>query len=110
MTKVKSYLPKGILKKQLPYFDCLLDVESPSFGVTCPSDIRRFADRGKNYTTVTWDPVIATDNSGVAPNVVTSGVKSTYDKGKHVVMYQASDEVGNSKICKFHVSVLGRRD
>ena len=85
-------------------------MESPSFGVTCPSDIRRFADRGKNYTTVNWDPVIATDNSGVPPNVDTSGVKSTYDKGKHVVMYKASDEAGNSKICKFHVSVLGRHD
>lgn len=88
----------------------LLDVESPSFGVTCPSDIKRFADRGQNYTTVNWNPVIATDNSGVAPNVTTSGVKSIYVKGKHLVMYKASDEAGNSKICKFHVSVLGRLD
>ena len=83
-------------------------MESPSFGVTCPSDIRRFADRGKNYTTVTWDPVIATDNSGVAPNVTVSGVKSTYVQGRHLVMYHATDEAENYKACKFYVTVEGK--
>jgi len=81
------------------------DVESPSFGLTCPNDIRAYADKAKNYTTVTWDSVTATDNSGVTPNVSLNGVKSIYYKGKHLVMYSARDEAGNTKICKFYVTV-----
>ncbi|XP_068737640.1 uncharacterized protein [Montipora capricornis] len=82
------------------------DVERPSFGVTCPSsDIKRYADKGTNYTTVTWNPVIATDNSGVAPNVSASGVENVYYKGKSLVTYIARDEAGNNKSCKFYVTV-----
>ena len=83
-------------------------MESPSFGVTCPSDIRRFADKGKNYTTVTWDPVIATDNSGDAPNVNANGIKDEYVEGRHLVTYHATDEAGNYKTCKFYVTVEGK--
>ncbi|KAJ7360022.1 hypothetical protein OS493_019110 [Desmophyllum pertusum] len=43
------------------------DIETPSFGLTCPSDIRRYADKAKNYTTVNWPPVVVTDNSGLVP-------------------------------------------
>lgn len=84
------------------------DVESPSFGLTCPSDIRQYADRAKNYTTVTWPPVIAIDNSGKQPNLTSTGVTRIYYKGKHKVVYNATDEVGNYRICKFHITVEGR--
>ena len=84
------------------------DVESPSFGATCPSDIKRYADKAKNYTTVNWAPVVATDNSGVTPSISSSGVKMLYHKGRHLVMYNASDETGNYKICKFYVIVEGK--
>lgn len=83
------------------------DVERPSFGLTCPGDIKRYADKGKNYTEVTWSPVEATDNSGMPPNVTSSGVESRYYNGKHEVVYNATDEAGNYKICKFHVIVEG---
>ena len=83
-------------------------MESPSFGFTCPSDIRRYADRAKNYTTVTWPSVTATDNSGVAPNVFTIGVKSIYYTGKQLVMYNASDKAGNYEVCKFYVIIEGK--
>ena len=83
-------------------------MESPSFGFTCPSDIKRYADRAKNYTTVTWPPVIATDNSEVTPSVVPSGVSNIYYIGRHQVMYRASDEAGNYKLCKFYVTVEGK--
>ena len=85
-----------------------LDVESPSFGSTCPSDMRRYADRAKNSTTVTWPAVLATDNSGMAPNVSPTNVKSNYYKGRHLVIYNASDEAGNYKTCKFYVTVEGK--
>ncbi|XP_068689881.1 uncharacterized protein [Montipora foliosa] len=81
------------------------DVESPSFGVTCPSDIKRFADRGKNFTAATWPTVIATDNSGVVPTVTKSGEKSIFYRGRHLVSYNATDKAGNYKTCAFFVNV-----
>ncbi|XP_022794659.1 sushi, von Willebrand factor type A, EGF and pentraxin domain-containing protein 1-like [Stylophora pistillata] len=81
------------------------DEESPSFGFTCPSDIKRYADKGKNYTTLTWPTVVATDNSGKKPNLSSSGVKSVYYNGKHEVVYNASDDSMNYKICRFHILI-----
>ena len=63
--------------------------------------------KGTNYTTVTWNPVKATDNSGVEPNVSASGVENVYYKGKHLVTYIARDEAGNNKSCTFYVAVEG---
>ena len=36
------------------------------------------------------------------------GVTPKYYKGKHLVVYNASDQAGNFKICQFYVSVDGR--
>ena len=86
----------------------VLDRESPSFGRTCPDGFRTTADKGKSYTTVSWPPVVATDNSGIDPVVTSSGVTPKYYKGKHLVVYNASDQAGNFKICQFYISVDGR--
>ena len=83
-------------------------MESPSFGLTCPNDIEQYAEMSKNFTTVTWSPVVATDNSGIEPTVRSIGVQSTYYEGKHEVLYNATDEAGNSKSCKFHVVVKSK--
>ena len=85
-------------------------MERPSFGVTCPSDIKRYAERAKNYTTVNWSPVVATDNSGVVPNMTEYGVPiaNRFYEGRHQVIYNASDAAGNYRICKFHVTVEGK--
>ena len=83
-------------------------MERPSFGSTCPYDIKRYADRAKNYTAVSWPPVITTDNSGVTPSVFSTGVTSIYYTGRHTVTYNASDEAGNSKICTFYVIIEGK--
>ena len=80
----------------------------PSFGLTCPNDIKRYADKAKNYTEITWPPVVATDNSGITPNVTITGVESIYYKGNHEIVYNATDEAGNYKICKFYVTVEGK--
>ena len=85
-------------------------MESPSFGSTCPYDIKRYADRAKNYTAVSWPAVVATDNSGVTPNVFSTGVTNIYHTGRHTVTYNVSDEAGNSRICKFYVFIEGRWD
>lgn len=83
-------------------------MESPSFGVTCPKDIKRFADKAKNYTTVKWATVVATDNSGIVPTVTSSGVANIYYKGRHLVVYNASDAEENYRVCKFYVTVDGK--
>ena len=86
-------------------------MERPLFGVTCPSsDINRYADRAKNYTTVNWPPVIATDNSGMATNVTQHGVPTgnKFYEGRHEVIYNASDAAGNYRICRFHVTVKSK--
>lgn len=84
-------------------------MESPSFGLTCPGDIKRFAERAKNYTTITWSKVEATDNSGVTPTVTVTGVRRMYYVGKHLIVYKARDEARNFKLCQFHVTIEGKR-
>ena len=83
-------------------------METPSFGFTCPSDIKHYADRAKNYTTVIWSKVIATDNSGVTPTMSVSGLRSIYYTGRHLVVYKARDDSGNYNLCSFYVTVLGK--
>ena len=83
-------------------------MESPSFGLTCPDDIKRFAERAKNYTTITWSEVEATDNSGVTPTVTVTGVRRMYYVGKHLIVYKARDEARNFKLCQFHVTIEGK--
>lgn len=83
-------------------------MESPSFGLTCPGDIKRFAERAKNYTTITWCEVEATDNSGVTPTVTVTGVRRMYYVGKHLIVYKARDEARNFKLCQFHVTIEGK--
>lgn len=83
-------------------------MESPSFGLTCPGDIKRFAERAKNYTTITWSEVEATDNSGVTPTVTVTGVRRMYYVGKHLIVYKARDEARNFKLCQFHVTIEGK--
>ena len=83
-------------------------MERPSFGSTCPYDRKRYADKGKNYTAVSWPSVLATDNSGVTPNVSSTGVARIYYTGRHTVIYIASDKAGNSRICKFDVIIEGK--
>ena len=83
-------------------------MESLSFGLTCPDDIKRFAERAKNYTTITWSEVEATDNSGVTPTVTVTGVRRMYYVGKHLIVYKARDEARNFKLCQFHVTIEGK--
>ena len=57
---------------------------------------------------MTWPTVIATDNSGVVPTVTKSGVKNIFYRGRHLVSYNASDDAGNDKTCKFFVTIEGK--
>ena len=85
-----------------------LDVERPSFKGTCPHNMYKYADRGKNYTKITWPSVQPVDNSGITPSLVSSGVQDVYYRGKHVVMYNATDGSGNTRRCSFEITVEGK--
>jgi len=84
------------------------DNEAPSFGETCPSPHSVFAEEGKTSATVTWGPVIATDNDQsnvtVSPEVTSPHV---FSEGSHTVVYTATDPSGNTKLCYFHLTVQG---
>lgn len=86
----------------------IADVELPSFGLTCPRNIKQYADKTKNFTSITWPPVVATDNSGIKPLVIITGKRSIYYEGRHEIVYNATDRAGNYKICKFYVNVEGK--
>lgn len=52
----------------------------------------------------------AIDNSGIIPVVMISGKRSIYYEGRHEIVYNATDNTGNYKICKFYVTVEGKLD
>ena len=86
------------------------DIQAPSFNETCPSAQTVLADEGKTSATVSWGPVIATDNDqalvSVSPNVT-----SPYEfaEGGHTLIYTATDRSGNTRFCHFRVTVLGKK-
>ena len=84
------------------------DIESPTFKGTCPFNIYQHADRMKNHTGVTWPTVAAYDNSGKRPHLVSSGVKDVYYQGKHIIQFNATDDAGNQKTCRFEITVTGK--
>lgn len=87
-----------------------LDIEAPSFNETCPSAQSVLADEGKTSATVSWGPVIATDNDQalvtVSPNVTSPYV---FPEGGHTLIYTATDPSGNTRFCHFRVTVLGKK-
>ena len=88
-----------------------LDSQPPSFGVSCPrSPLLAYAERDKFTALVNWTEPVATDNSGVAPNV-TSNYQSPqrFSQGTHVITYAAVDQSGNKATCTFTVKVRGNR-
>ena len=58
---------------------------------------------------MTWSHALATDNSGLIPNITLYGKRpgDLFPAGEHNVRYLASDKTGNVAECKFKVFVLG---
>ena len=93
------------LLKILSYFT---DVLGPIFS-NCPQTIMENADRGKMSASVTWTPPIATDNSGVEPDIVLPVKRpgEIFSAGEHYIRYRASDKRGNVGECNFKIIVTG---
>lgn len=89
----------------------IADVQSPSFGVTCPaSSFFAYTERSRFSAQVNWTEPVATDNSGVPP-AVTSNYQppQRLSQGIHVIIYTAVDQSGNTATCDFTVKVVGKR-
>lgn len=100
-------------KSSVIYWLCasIADVQSPSFGVTCPaSSFLAYTELGRFSAQVNWTEPVATDNSGVPP-AVTSNYQppQRLSEGIHVIMYTAVDQSGNTATCDFTVKVVGKR-
>lgn len=98
---------------------CSTDITPPSFGTTCPSGFKVYADKGTTSRIVSFKVPRATDNSGKNPNVTTFGlprnaqikdgkVAYRFQQGQHVITYVAVDEMGLKKECSFEIKVQGK--
>lgn len=96
-------------KLKFSCFILILDIQAPSFNETCPSNLSVLADEGQTSATVSWGPVIATDNDR-ALVTVTPNITSPYafSEGGHTLAYKATDPSGNKRFCHFRVTVVGK--
>jgi len=87
----------------------VLDVEFPI--ITCPSDIRTFADPNICSTRVSFPTATATDNCGFDIDQ-TFGPKSgsIFPVGYHLVYFTATDPSSNSAVCSMEVAVIDDQD
>ena len=75
--------------------------------VQCPADVASVIPIGFTGTTVTWDPPIVSDDSGMTNLVsVTRSPGDYFTVGMTDVTYTYSDNNGNTASCTFQVVVV----
>ena len=92
-------------------FFYISDSQPPTFGVSCPgTPLLAYAERDQFTALVNWTEPVATDNSGVEPNVMSNYQSpQRFSQGIHVITYTAVDQSGNNATCTFQVEVLGNQ-
>ncbi|MBT1701936.1 HYR domain-containing protein [Chryseosolibacter indicus] len=80
------------------------DKTGPAF-TNCPGALVARADDGCNVR-VFWDPLVATDHSGLINITSTHKPGDVFPIGKTEVTYKAIDRFGNASLCKFEVTVM----
>ena len=85
------------------------DEEPPSYGNSCPQDIRKYTDKNDDVY-ITWTPPKSTDNSGEPTSVRKTGLSgsSKYPVGTTTITYSAKDTAGLTTICSFSISVISK--
>ena len=82
-----------------------VDVVPPA--IQCPSNMTLTAEANENYANVSWPPPKVSDNSGLAPDVVSLpaiiDLPIKFPLGKSAVVYVAHDRRGNKAECTFEV-------
>lgn len=84
-----------------------MDVTPPE--ITCPADVTLEAEEGEHFASYSWDPPVASDNSGALPDVTSVPAVTEqpmrFRIGNATVMYKAQDRRGNQAECSFQVFV-----
>ncbi|XP_071951355.1 uncharacterized protein [Antedon mediterranea] len=86
-----------------------IDVETPTFGNTCPQNITVITPHGKDTMKVTWQVPIATDNSNDVNVTSDATPPITLGEGERLITYTAIDASENKATCTFGVIVEVRR-
>ena len=84
-----------------------VDVTPPE--ITCPADVTLEAEDGESFASYSWDPPLASDNSGTAPDVTSVPAVTEqpmrFRIGIATLTYKALDRRGNQAECSFQVTV-----
>ncbi|XP_076814504.1 uncharacterized protein LOC143460769 isoform X1 [Clavelina lepadiformis] len=82
----------------------------PSYGHTCPADIKLKITSCPLMANASWKPPIWTDDRTDAEtlNITTPNITSpaTLALGKHVITYSATDEDGRTTQCSFTINIV----
>ncbi|XP_038051960.1 uncharacterized protein LOC119724809 isoform X2 [Patiria miniata] len=82
------------------------DMEAPVF-VNCPINVTTETPPGSNMAAVTWEPLVAIDNSGAAISPSSaSRPGDSFAIGTHPVMFVAVDPDNNIGRCNFDIIVV----
>ncbi|XP_025113550.1 uncharacterized protein LOC112575757 [Pomacea canaliculata] len=80
-----------------------VDTQPPK--ITCPYNINVNAEKGKTSGTVSWSPIIASDNSGAVTVITSMTSPIVLNEGMYTITAKAFDSSGLSSSCSFSVSV-----
>eukprot|EP00057_Strongylocentrotus_purpuratus_P012763 XP_011667237.1 PREDICTED: hyalin-like [Strongylocentrotus purpuratus] len=86
------------------FFIIVSDNEKPVFDL-CPSDQDVTTDIGYPTAVVNWTLPTATDNSGIPTLTSTYNSGENFTVGNNTVIYNATDDAGNTETCTFFVIV-----
>ena len=83
------------------------DEEQPTIE-SCPAHIEQETDDGRSTAMVTWQPPVASDNSGEDLSVKCDPASgSNFNIGMTIVTCEALDSSGNKATCGFQVIING---
>ena len=70
-----------------------------------------YTESGQFSAVVNWKVPVATDNSGIPPEVRSNfqDPQQRMVEGSHMVIYSATDMSGNKALCSITIKVVGRR-
>jgi hypothetical protein len=86
------------------------DAQAPS--ITCPTGITVSTATGECSAVVTYSTPTASDNCGAVTvtRILGSASGSTFPVGTSTILYEAEDQVANTKECSFTVTVLDQEN
>ena len=86
----------------------LLSTDEEPPNLQCPEDISENTDEDQAYATVSYEPVVLSDNDGNEPTLTASPMGDQFQIGETEVTLTAQDEAGNMNSCTFNIIVTGK--